>query len=177
MSGLWFTADTHFGHENIVKHCGRPFSSVEDMDYTILSNLNEEVGERDELWHLGDFAWTGLWREYRDEIACQRIHLVLGNHDPGKEGRRALREGLFESVSEYVRLKCHGAKMVLCHFPIESWRPGYVHLHGHSHGNSISRPGRIDVGIDARNFRPVPFSEVSTIAAPMFEYRHGGGGA
>lgn len=28
---IYFTADTHFGHEAIIKMCQRPFESIEDM--------------------------------------------------------------------------------------------------------------------------------------------------
>ncbi|MBL8880695.1 MAG: hypothetical protein JNG88_16400 [Phycisphaerales bacterium] len=53
---IWFTADTHFGHANIIKHCRRPFASVEEMDETLLRNINARVGRSDTLYHLGDFA-------------------------------------------------------------------------------------------------------------------------
>ena len=29
---IFFTADHHFGNTNIIRHCGRPFQSVEEMD-------------------------------------------------------------------------------------------------------------------------------------------------
>ena len=32
MSKVFFTADMHFGHENVIRFDKRPFSSLEDMD-------------------------------------------------------------------------------------------------------------------------------------------------
>ena len=31
---VWFTADTHFGHGNIIKYCQRPFMSREETAAT-----------------------------------------------------------------------------------------------------------------------------------------------
>ena len=31
-SEVWFTSDTHFGHENIIRYCGRPFCNAEEMN-------------------------------------------------------------------------------------------------------------------------------------------------
>ena len=55
-------ADTHFGHAksiSFVRPDGellRPFSSVEEMDETMVKRWNEKVGKRDTIYHLGDVA-------------------------------------------------------------------------------------------------------------------------
>jgi len=33
---IFFTADLHFGHENIIKHCNRPFKSADEMDAMLI---------------------------------------------------------------------------------------------------------------------------------------------
>ena len=35
---VYFIADTHFSHANIIRYCGRLFESVEEMDAVILEN-------------------------------------------------------------------------------------------------------------------------------------------
>jgi len=32
MSNIWFTADFHLGHANIIRYCARPFAVVDRMD-------------------------------------------------------------------------------------------------------------------------------------------------
>jgi calcineurin-like phosphoesterase family protein len=161
---LWFTADTHFGHAAIVTHCGRPFRDVYDMDTSIIQRINLCVRADDTLYHLGDFAWTGRWREYRERIACSTIHLVIGNHDTSRRVKQAIKDGLFASVGHYVRLKSP-VRAVMCHYPIEHWEPTFAHLHGHTHGGLVPlKPGRLDVGVDAQSFAPVSEGVVRELA-------------
>ncbi len=53
----WFTADHHFGHANIIDFCQRPFADVDAMDEALVARWNEVVGDEDEVWYLGDFAY------------------------------------------------------------------------------------------------------------------------
>jgi calcineurin-like phosphoesterase family protein len=53
--GIWFTSDTHFGHNNILKFCKRPWNTVEEMDEALINNWNAVVGTNDIVFHLGDF--------------------------------------------------------------------------------------------------------------------------
>ena len=53
----WYTADPHFGHENVIKFCDRPFRSGNQMDAVLMQNLWAMVGPKDALWIIGDFAF------------------------------------------------------------------------------------------------------------------------
>jgi|GEM_PF-3806875 len=47
MPSVWFTADFHLGHKNIIRYCDRPFDTVEEMNRTILDRLNNLVKAND----------------------------------------------------------------------------------------------------------------------------------
>jgi calcineurin-like phosphoesterase family protein len=53
---VWFTADHHFGHENIIKFCNRPFASAQEMDEAMIERWNSVVKPDDKVYHLGDFT-------------------------------------------------------------------------------------------------------------------------
>ena len=57
---IFFTSDLHLGHKNIIKHCDRPFSSIEQMNRSLLTNINNIVGLNDDLYILGDFTAYGV---------------------------------------------------------------------------------------------------------------------
>ncbi len=151
---IWFTADTHFGHKGIIDHCSRPFSSVEEMDESILSTINKLVQPNDTLIHLGDFCWLEKnLPTYFGSINCLNKHLVIGNHDD-KSAKK-----YFDSVKDIWYFRHNNRKIALCHYPFHSWRRGWFHLHGHCHGTAPVKPGRIDIGWDVWK-RPVSFDEI-----------------
>ena len=51
---IYFTADTHFGHANIIKMCERPFSDVETMNESMIAAWNERVRGNDTVYVVGD---------------------------------------------------------------------------------------------------------------------------
>ena len=46
----FFTADTHFGHANILKYQNRPFKSIAEHNDTIIDNINSMVKGGDTLY-------------------------------------------------------------------------------------------------------------------------------
>ena len=57
---MYFTGDTHFCHKNIIRYCNRPFTNMDEMNRFIINEWNKTVGEKDIIYHLGDFAWRNL---------------------------------------------------------------------------------------------------------------------
>lgn len=79
----WLTADWHFGHRNILTlGAGRPFTTIEEHDETLVERHNALVAPDDEVWVLGDVAMGNI----AESLArCARMNgrkvLVCGNHD------------------------------------------------------------------------------------------------
>ena len=85
---IWFTSDTHFGHENMLRLSDRPWSTVAQMNDAMVANINSKVAADDELYILGDFSFKMTVQdahELRKSIVCKHVHLLPGNHD--KTGR------------------------------------------------------------------------------------------
>lgn len=158
----WITADPHYGHKNLIpsesewtsekKGVFRDFANLLEHNQTIVNNINKYVKENDTLWILGDFCLGGpdnIW-EFRKQINCKNIHLVLGNHDHHIRKNRILdnckrshpysstlidgkpsdddypdyveAQTLFSSVNEIVYRKFENINFVLCHYSMRYWQ-------------------------------------------------------
>lgn len=142
---IFFTGCTHFGHSNIIKLANRPFEDVHHMDSVLIENWNRTVRQNDDVYHLGDFAWSTPER-YLSKLNG-RVHLIQGNHDPEGWG------------VDYTTLKYNKRKWVLFHYPIQEWDrfySGSAHVHCHTHAKElVSAERRFNVGVDSTDFTPV----------------------
>ncbi len=150
----WFTADTHFGHANILKHCNRPWPHIVAHDEALIARWNEVVAPEDVVYVVGDFAYHNtravagtFWRLNGEK------HLITGNHD-GKE----VLELPWASISERLILTVDGVDLALDHYPGRSWygqSHGRVQLYGHVHGAIDDLWNACDVGVDRWDYHPV----------------------
>lgn len=161
MSNIWFTADTHYGHCNILNYCNRPFKDHEEMNEGIISHFNEVLRPGDVLYHLGDIKHSQMtFDNTLGRLNTKEIHLIIGNHDKEKECQRW---GKFRSISDIKALTLDGQRVVLCHYAMRTWssknREGFQ-LYGHSHGMLPGLGRQMDVGVDTNNFYPYSYEEV-----------------
>lgn len=165
---IYLTADSHFGHHNILKYCNRPFQNVNEMDAHLIDQINKLVKPEDTLYHLGDFCFWNKQIDpkiYRERIKCKNIHLILGNHDY-KNKSYYLNSGLFKSVGDMGRIAYgDGSEVVLCHYAMRVWNKshhGVAHAYGHSHGTLKDDPcsRSMDVGVDnIPGYKPISYVE------------------
>lgn len=164
----FFTADTHFGHRNIVKYSNRPFKDVEEMDEEMVKRWNSVIGIDDTVYHLGDVYLCSKRRG--NEIIHSlngNINLIVGNHD-----RHNLKDltnsGRFSNIADIDEITIEGTKVVLCHYAMRIWNKshhGSYHLYGHSHGSLPDDPHSLsfDVGVDCHDYYPITWDRVKQI--------------
>jgi calcineurin-like phosphoesterase family protein len=177
---MFFTSDTHFQHENIIKYCKRPFSNVEENDEEIIRRWNEKVPEDGIVFHLGDVAFGDP--DKVDKILERlngTIYLVIGNHD----WRRIVSQHAwrFEKMTQQINMKIGKRHVILNHYPMlafsGAWRgeDATYQLFGHVHTSPYTDEGldqqrmkylftsQYDVGVDNNDFTPVSWKEVDQI--------------
>ena len=132
----YFTSDQHFGHFNIIRLCQRPFSSLGEMNETMLERWNAKVNADDTVYILGDLFFRCADAEPILKTLAGHKHLILGNHDHTWTKRVRL-EDYFESIQTLKEINEEGRIMTLCHYPMLSYpqaRRGYM-VYGHIHNN------------------------------------------
>lgn len=160
MSRVFFTADHHFGHQGIIGHCDRPFTTAQEMNEFMVANWNAVVRPEDEVWHLGDFAHR-VDPKHLPTLFSRlhgRKHLVLGNHD-GPETQNLP----WASQQQMAFISRESTRLVLCHYGMRVWpgqHRGAIHLFGHSHGRLPGTSLSHDVGVDSWAFMPVTLKQI-----------------
>ena len=156
-----FTADTHWGHAGIIAQCGRPFSSVEDMDEAMIAGWNAVVRPIDTVHHLGDIAHKAT--PARAKAIFDRLNgrkfLIVGNHDDAVT--KALKWA--GPPMQMTEPTVEGRRLVLFHYAMRAWpgqHRGVIQLYGHSHGRLPGTDRSLDVGVDAWGFVPVTIQQI-----------------
>ncbi|SHF88198.1 Calcineurin-like phosphoesterase superfamily protein [Loktanella atrilutea] len=169
----WYTADPHFGPENIIKFCKRPFHSTAHMGKVLLGNLQACVGDDDDLWILGDLV-VGPRAKSRHFLHSlfgllpnRRRHLVTGNHD--KELVLSLPWDTVTPLAE-VRDGPKNQNYTLCHYPMLTWnhvRRDALMMFCHVHDNWPGYRNCVNVGVDLWGFKPALFEDIAARGAVL----------
>ena len=160
----YFSSDTHYFHDNIIKYCNRPFLSADEMNQTMLKRWNDVVGPDDIAVHVGDIS-AGLKGRTSDlervigQLNGRKI-LVRGNHDH-QTNEWYLSAG-FLRVFDHVNL----GGVLLTHYPLQelvqqiddlSVLGNVEHvIHGHVHRTDIPEfEMHYNVAADRNDFTPI----------------------
>ena len=161
-------SDHHFGHARIIEYCDRPFSSVGEMNNTLLDRYYETVEDDAVLFHLGDVAMD--MQDGQETIEYfQRLGgdvLIRGNHDAGLEPEEAPFPVLGSCIIEQ-----DGYRFYCTHRPEdipEDWTKWAIH--GHMHNNdTVAYPfiaydqQRVNVSSELLGYRPISLEMVTNL--------------
>ena len=131
-----YISDLHFGHENVIRFDGRPFTNADEMDLTLIELWNARVQEDDTVYIVGDLCYrSALPAEWYLNQLKGHKYLILGNHD-GQILKNPAAQSLLEGIETTMQIEDGGERITLCHYPIAEWNAyhrGAWHIYGHIH--------------------------------------------
>jgi len=159
---IW--SDIHFGHENIINFCDRPYPDADTMNECIMDNFNETVGEDDISIWVGDvgFLSTTKLNQILGYLHGYKI-LVIGNHDfKGKK----LRNLAFDEKHLLLQVTKKNIDMVFTHYPMENLPYPFINIHGHIHNIIKNSLQHINVSVEMPyiNYKPIQLSDLVYMA-------------
>lgn len=139
MNNVFFASDTHFGHASTFEKFKnpdgtplRPFTSIDEMNETMVERWNAKVGPNDTVYHLGDVVINKKYLPIVSRLNGTK-RLVHGNHD-----------NAMDELPKYFK-RIYGVyvldQIVLSHIPLHPDCIGRfgTNVHGHLHGDQVMR--------------------------------------
>lgn len=156
---IFLTSDTHFGSQRHLEYLRRPFKSVQEMDFEMITNWNLVVPKDALVYHLGD--WGDFY--LKDKLSYMsllngEIILIEGNYD---------RNSMFRSYGDHFKavhkepLIIHddAGSFKLVHEPMSAQFSEEFVLFGHITGQKYKRNG-LNVCVDVHGFKPISWEDV-----------------
>lgn len=157
----YIISDTHFGHENLIDYCDRPFANAGEMNDAMFDKWQATVGRSDTVIHLGDVTHHPEPRPadaWLNNLSGQ-VMLVRGNHDGDVTDNGP--SHIVESAT--IRHGKYG--FYLEHAPVNGV-PGWQ-IHGHHHNNDpIEYPfinpeyQNVNVSVELIDYQPLEMEEL-----------------
>lgn len=176
----FFTADTHFGSDEILTCENRPFPTMETFRKFVIDSWNTDAGEDDIIYHLGDFiSYNQIDKDtwLKGLLLVQQFHskivLIIGNNEERiisehfaenfEDFRAYCMELGFHDVCKDFHLTIDDTKFYLNHYP-RNHKDGYVNLFGHTHrATGLWKPYGLNMGCDLNHFRLFSVAEIKRL--------------
>ena len=153
---IYFIADTHFNHTNIIKYCNRPFNNTHEMNEYIIQKWNSVVKKDDTVYHLGDVGFGSLQevKNLVEKLNGTKI-LLRGNHD------FKIVVNIWKEIgfSEVYKKKIILNNLLLTHAPTEEVGENQINIFGHIHDKPLDerfdKKNHICVSCDVIYYTPI----------------------
>lgn len=186
MSNIFFVADQHFHHKNILtfkrSDNGLPlrrFDDVDQMNEHMVEQHNSVVTDKDKVYFLGDVTMT---RNAKGLEILGRLHgekiLVKGNHDLCTAHQ-------YLKYFKDIRGTHQFDGMILSHIPIhvESLARWGCNVHGHLHSNEVKLydpiihqeipdPRYLCVSVEHLDYMPISLEDTKKLIKSRLEQFH-----
>jgi len=150
----FFTADLHFGHNNVINFTNpdgskcRDFDTIEEMEDAMVQAHNEIVKPTDKVYMLGDIAFNARGLDKVKQMNGIKMHKYVD---------------VFKDIRG-----CHVTNgIVFTHIPIHVEQLGRFgcNVHGHLHSNRVLLDGAIDprflcVSVEHTDLKPIEFEDM-----------------
>lgn len=166
----YFTSDTHFGDDEILKQDLRPFKNAKQFAKTLIKTWNKQATKDDIIYIVGDFvdcdgAGYDSWKVSLSLVKKikAKVVLIIGNNE-----QRVIKyyfDNDFESFKNYCLgigfrdvltntvIHMRDRDFFLTHKPLD-YNPNYFNLFGHMHASGgLYKPFGLNVGCDLSHFR------------------------
>lgn len=151
---IFLTADTSFNNELEFRKRNRPFDSPEEMNESLISKWNEEVGANDIVYHLGNFGERSIPR--LKSILFQLNGQISIIRSRSERSLKDLFEIGFSLVADKMELEYMGYLCIFTHLPLlMADDSGVINFHGEELVRPVIKDFHINVSIDAWDFKPV----------------------
>ena len=177
---LFFTSDLHFGHNNVIKFCNRPYTDTKEMEKALIDNWNSVVSNEDYAFMLGDVFWFNHSKETKrifSKLNGKKIYVLQGNHDDFSSYLSKYQDERIEILDcDEVTLYVKGLQKkeyYLSHCPLMTWphrEKNVPNFFGHIHSGPNSEndvdnnlplwPLQYDVGVDNNNYTPIEVRDI-----------------
>jgi calcineurin-like phosphoesterase family protein len=166
MLDVFYIADTHFGHKNIVRFQRpdgsliRPWTDLEQMHEDLIANWNRKVTPKDTVYILGDVVWSAKYFPVLKRLNGNKI-LIAGNHD-------TIVKDHIQCYNSVYTSRVH-ENLFLTHIPVHcSSIPARCthNIHGHLHDRRVLLedksvdPRYFCVSVEHIGYAPIEHSEL-----------------
>jgi len=162
----FFTSDLHFGHKDVIRFCDRPFSTLQEMNESLIERWNSTVTDRDKVFVVGDVFLCDIEEgtHYINQLNGYKI-LIKGNHDHSPS--TMIRSGFDECHPKFRYTMPDNRVALLQHYPMPDIliKDEYdLQIHGHIHLGKRTRGKKINVSCDIWDYSPVPIDTLNSIS-------------
>lgn len=171
---IYFSSDLHLGHNKDFVYKPRGFTTVYEMNATIIYNFHSVITPEDDLYLLGDTFLGDLSEGINlfNQLPG-RIHLIWGNHcTDNRKAAMAKSYNVVEVCGYATILKYHKYHFYLSHFPTATTnfddydkplKARTLALSGHTHSKEEFEPCySYNVAVDAHDCFPVSIDTIIT---------------